>query len=157
MYTLGNCTQFTTFQCVYTSSFVYCVHSQSPHSEQHMAVFLLSLHFKDNTVCVIEHISFNSVQTDLRLIATEVHGHSWWILLSDSARFALDRRTSANANTQCFIPGQIINNRAARSFRYTVLPVGSRPRLRSYRHITLKRHNILPLLLYHAFPSTDAC
>ena len=30
--------------------FVYCVHSQSPHSEQHMAVFLLSLHFKDNTV-----------------------------------------------------------------------------------------------------------
>ena len=23
--------------------------------------FLLSLHFKDNTVCVIEHISFNSV------------------------------------------------------------------------------------------------
>ncbi len=40
--------------------FVYCVHSQSPHSEQHMAVFLLSLHFKDNTMCVIEHISFNS-------------------------------------------------------------------------------------------------
>ena len=37
-----------------------------------------------------------------------------------------------NANTQCFIPGQIINNRAARSFRYTVLPVGSRSRLRSY-------------------------
>ena len=27
-----------------------------------MAVFLLSLHFKDNTMCVIEHISFNSVQ-----------------------------------------------------------------------------------------------
>ena len=24
-----------------------------------MAVFILSLHFKDNTVCVIEHISFN--------------------------------------------------------------------------------------------------
>ena len=44
----------------------------------------------------------------------------------------LDRRTRANANTQCFIPGQIINNRAARSFRYTVLPVGSRSRLRSY-------------------------
>ena len=43
--------------CVCNSScFVYCVHSQSPHSEQHiMAVFLLSLHFKDNTVCVIEH------------------------------------------------------------------------------------------------------
>ena len=48
------------FQCVYASCFVYCVHSQSPHSEQHMVVFLLSLHFKDNTVCVIEHISFNS-------------------------------------------------------------------------------------------------
>ena len=61
-----------------------------------------------------------------------MHGHSWWILLSDSARFALDRRTRANANTQCFIPRQIINNRAARSFRYTVLPVGSRSRLRSY-------------------------
>ena len=53
--------QFTTFQSVYASCFVYCVHSQSPHDEQHMAVFLLSLHFKDNTVCVIEHISFNSV------------------------------------------------------------------------------------------------
>ena len=26
-----------------------------------LAVFLLSLHFKDNTVCVIEHISLNSV------------------------------------------------------------------------------------------------
>ena len=62
-----------------------------------------------------------------------MHGHSWWILLSDSARFALDRRTRANAGTQCFIPGQIINNRAARSFRYTVLPVGSRSRLRSYK------------------------
>ena len=60
IYTLGNCIQFTTFQCVYARCFVYCVHSQSPHSEQHMAVFLLSLHFKDNTVCVIEHISFNS-------------------------------------------------------------------------------------------------
>ena len=62
-----------------------------------------------------------------------MHGHSWWILLSDSTRFALDWRTRANANTQCFIPGQIINNRAARSFRYTVLPVGSRSRLRSYK------------------------
>ena len=46
---------------MYASCFVYCVHSQSPHSEQHVAVFLLRLHFKDNTVCVIEHISFNSV------------------------------------------------------------------------------------------------
>ena len=45
---------------MYASCFVYCAHSQSPHSEQHMAVLLLSLHFKDNTVCVIEHISFNS-------------------------------------------------------------------------------------------------
>ena len=26
-----------------------------------MAVFLLSLHFKDNTVCITEHIYFNSV------------------------------------------------------------------------------------------------
>ncbi len=41
-------TVYTTFQCVYASCFVYCVHSQSPHSEQHVAVFLLSLHFKDN-------------------------------------------------------------------------------------------------------------
>ena len=31
-------------------------------NNMHMAVFLLSLHFKDNTVCIIEHISFNSVQ-----------------------------------------------------------------------------------------------
>ena len=32
------------------------------------------------------------------------------------------------------IPGRIINNRAARSFRYTVLPVGSRSCLRSYSY-----------------------
>ena len=31
-------TAVTTFQCVYASC-LYCVHSQSPHSEQHMAVF----------------------------------------------------------------------------------------------------------------------
>ena len=30
----------------------------------------------------------------------------------------------------------LINNRAARSFRYTILPVGSRSRLRSYSDIT---------------------
>ena len=39
LYTLGNCTQFTTFRCVYASCFVYCVHSQSPHSEQHIWLF----------------------------------------------------------------------------------------------------------------------
>ena len=50
------------FSVCVSSCFVYCVHSQSPHSElQHMAVFLLSLHFKDNIVCVIEHTFFNSV------------------------------------------------------------------------------------------------
>ena len=78
--------------------------------------------------------NFNSYTDRLKTdcYRLEVHGHSWWILLSDSARFALDRRTRANANTQCFIHRQIINNRAARSFRYTVLPVGSRSRLRSY-------------------------
>ena len=43
------------------SCFVYRVHSQSPHNEQHVAVFLLSLHFKDTTVCVIEHYSVGIV------------------------------------------------------------------------------------------------
>ena len=58
------------------------------------------------------------MQADLRLIAIEVHGYLWWILQSNSARFALGRRTRTNANTQYLI---YLNDRAARSFRYTVL------------------------------------
>ena len=38
----------------------------------------------------------------------------------NSARFALDRRTRANANTQCFIPGKelIIARRALSGIQY---------------------------------------
>ena len=64
----------TTFQCVYASCFVDCVHSQSPHSEQHMAVFPIEFTLKDNTVCVIEHISFNSIYVHAFIVnPTETH------------------------------------------------------------------------------------